>query len=1015
MTELDWLNLADNEYSRKSRQLERAKYLKPDFWHNNSDWRIGGSTPTEDELDTFFGVKVGDGRVIGLLLSENNLNGEIPAELSDLTELDWLNLADNGLSGSIPASLGNLNGLNTLNLSGNNLSGKIPDEFSDLTDLDSLNLADNGLSGNIPASLGDLNNLDFLSLKGNNLSGEIPAELSELTNLFSLSLADNGLSGNIPASFGDLNGLSILNLSGNSLSGEIPAELSDMTDLAWLDLRDNLLSGSMPPSLAELSNLGILILAGNELTGEIPPELGQLSGLEVLYLDDNELTGTIPDELWNLTDLGILTIDHNSLTGGISSGIAEMRDLFWLDISNNSLAGELPQEMTSLTELSTLKWGQTSGTSDELCAPTNEEFQDWLASLNEAEGPNCTDSASHAAKSIQIPAVQNVAVTSLPGPDGIYSAGEDIEAEISFDGAIPSAIAPVLHIEIGGAAVKAKHVSNQGSLSSSSLLFRYTVKHGDIDRDGISIKSGALQFRQEPIRGQSRRGMAQTLGPHAIVNDAGHIVVTDVSDAEQLILKSALAANARARLNSATAIIGSRFTSDSSFAWWDAKDFRLRNRARKGMTRQDPGIPRQAAGFFAESRLQREALDGTERRMEAPGTGDIHSIPLNRGAEERRKATWTIWSSRDSQYYHGTAPSGTFDGDLDIHYMGMDRRIGSKWLVGTAVSRSGGGSTYSIAGGSAPRDSFLDTESTMLHPYAQRKFRNGLKVWAVGGIGEGESELRYKGNPKPDRAELLLHLGAVGFSKGLVEFRSVKLDMVADAGYARMQTGSSENRALDNLSIAVNQTRVGLEAKHEWKVFGKPLMPVWRVSGRYDGGGTRGLGMEVRSSAMYQADRARLMVAGRWLATHNSGSIREFASSASLEIVPRSGGLGWEVSLSSRREASGTATKFPRTGLSARSPLETSGFAGIDQEAEMSETIRGIVAYGLPFARANGMLKPFAEVRRIGSASQLRRVGIQLSRTLGRQALELQFTIRQAGNKQELTGRQVGVKFKLTL
>ncbi|XP_030481510.2 receptor-like protein EIX2 [Cannabis sativa] len=88
--------------------------------------------------------------VNSLDLSDNNLSGEIPMELTRLILLGTLNLSMNHLTGNIPSMIGDCEKLETLDLSMNNLSGPIPQSMSSLTFLNHLNLSYNNLSGNIP-------------------------------------------------------------------------------------------------------------------------------------------------------------------------------------------------------------------------------------------------------------------------------------------------------------------------------------------------------------------------------------------------------------------------------------------------------------------------------------------------------------------------------------------------------------------------------------------------------------------------------------------------------------------------------------------------------------------------------------------------------------------------------------------------------------------------------------------------------------------------------------------------
>ena len=77
------------------------------------------------------GVSTDDnGRVTELNLTGNQLSGEIPPELGNLTTLTWLYLGLNQLSGEIPPELGNLVNLEQLYLDGNQLSGCVPSSLS---------------------------------------------------------------------------------------------------------------------------------------------------------------------------------------------------------------------------------------------------------------------------------------------------------------------------------------------------------------------------------------------------------------------------------------------------------------------------------------------------------------------------------------------------------------------------------------------------------------------------------------------------------------------------------------------------------------------------------------------------------------------------------------------------------------------------------------------------------------------------------------------------------------------
>ena len=85
-------------------------------------------------------------------LSSNNLKGEIPEEIINLTYLGTLNLSWNQLTGKIPDKIGSLQRLETLDLSNNHLSGPIPPSMSSMTFLNHLNLSYTNLWGLIPST-----------------------------------------------------------------------------------------------------------------------------------------------------------------------------------------------------------------------------------------------------------------------------------------------------------------------------------------------------------------------------------------------------------------------------------------------------------------------------------------------------------------------------------------------------------------------------------------------------------------------------------------------------------------------------------------------------------------------------------------------------------------------------------------------------------------------------------------------------------------------------------------------
>ena len=301
-------------------------------WTNSTNW------VTDEPLDYWHGVTTDEaGRATELSLHANNLSGRIPAELGRLSALFWLDLDQNSLTGPIPPELGDLSALQTLSLNLNNLAGSLPPE------------------------VGNLSNLEFIDIYGNSLSGTIPPELGRLSGLKQLILSGNNLTGSIPHELGDLSNMEILQLDNNSLTGSIPDVLGNLSDLTILDVQFNELSGPIPGVLGRLARLVFLDLSHNDLTESVPRELGDLAGLQGLRLAYNGLEGQVPSEFGRLSNLTWLTLDGNRLTGPLPASLTDLRGLDALHIGNN--AG--------------------------LCAPADDAFQEWLATVRDFRGKTC--------------------------------------------------------------------------------------------------------------------------------------------------------------------------------------------------------------------------------------------------------------------------------------------------------------------------------------------------------------------------------------------------------------------------------------------------------------------------------------------------------------------------------------------------------------------------------------------------------------------------------------------------
>ncbi|KAH0984801.1 hypothetical protein GBA52_011978 [Prunus armeniaca] len=106
-----------------------------------------------------------------LALDDNNIGGQISAEIANCDQLTRLTVSSNQLSGNLPESLAVLNNLKRLDISNNKFSGELP-KLSRISGLTAFLAQDNQLTGQIPNF--DFSNFDTFNVSNNNFQGQIP-------------------------------------------------------------------------------------------------------------------------------------------------------------------------------------------------------------------------------------------------------------------------------------------------------------------------------------------------------------------------------------------------------------------------------------------------------------------------------------------------------------------------------------------------------------------------------------------------------------------------------------------------------------------------------------------------------------------------------------------------------------------------------------------------------------------------------------------------------------------------
>ncbi|XP_049395563.1 receptor-like protein Cf-9 homolog [Solanum stenotomum] len=373
-------------------------------------------------LPSLFNLDLGDNHFSGNIhefksktlfqvsLKQNQLEGPIPKSLLNQSELYYLLLSHNNLSGQIASTICNLTILLVLDLGSNNLEGTIPLCLGEVSELSVLDLSNNSLSGTINTNFSIGNQLMVIKFDGNKLEGKVPQSLINCKYLEVLGLGNNELSDIFPKWLGALPELQILNLRSNKFYGPIKDSRTDnlFAQIRVIDLSSNRFSGDLPVSLFE--NFEAMKMIGkNSGTREYVADILSVyytssfivttKGLElelprvlttniIINLSNNRFEGHIPSIIGDLVGLRMLNLSHNRLEGQIPASLHQLSVLESLELSLNKISGEIPQQLASLTFLAVLNLSHNHLVG---CIPKGKQFDtfenssyqenDWLRGL----------------------------------------------------------------------------------------------------------------------------------------------------------------------------------------------------------------------------------------------------------------------------------------------------------------------------------------------------------------------------------------------------------------------------------------------------------------------------------------------------------------------------------------------------------------------------------------------------------------------------------------------------------
>ena len=222
------------------------------------------------------------------------------------------------------------------------------------------------------------------------------------------------------------------------------------------------------------------------------------------------------------------------------------------------------------------------------------------------------------------------------------------------------------------------------------------------------------------------------------------------------------------------------------------------------------------AGSFATpgaARLVRD--DGSTDPASMLFAGAFQLSPSHRTEGSR----WTLWGAGTT----GSMPAGEQDlrGRVRTATLGADVERGAATL-GLALSHSRG------RGSTAPTGP-IEAELSSIAPYAAIVPREGVRLWAT--VGRGEGELQFEpAEGKPVRTDLETTLGALGLRAELGETYAVQWSTRASAALTAIETGRLAD--LDPIDSRAGRLRVGVDGLRRFELHDAAVLTPWGLASR---------------------------------------------------------------------------------------------------------------------------------------------------------------------------------------
>ena len=349
---------------------------------------------------------------------------------------------------------------------------------------------------------------------------------------------------------------------------------------------------------------------------------------------------------------------------------------------------------------------------------------------------------------------------------------------------------------------------------------------------------------------------------------------------------------------------------------------------------------------------------------------------------------FALWGEGDIGGFSADLKGGaSYDGDYNAFHLGLDYQTSSS-LKGVMLSVIDSEIDYKLRG---EGKSTLDIDANNITPYIQWKQEDGVNLWAMFALGNGDVKL--SGNDRTGDSDLKTRALAFGIDNTFK--RKSKTGAVTtwkgDFNYSRTEV--DEDGDIAELDSKNWRVRFALDMAFEKLLARGKLSKHFEIGARVDGGDRQdilsddsiGSGLEVAVGAKYIGNNGtKVELFAKSLIAHSNGGLDEHNISLNLSHASNNGQRGLQLSL---HPVWGKSIDKD-TWLSENLLKDTDGKDNSDSGLSFKpDSVAFRMGYNLHFPRIAGLFKPYGELNSSGN-NRTNKIGLGF--TSSREPIELE-------------------------